>query len=72
MLTPEQEFDIMKLVLDKFLWIGAIILLYGGWVMLGGTAQDITDSLLIIAAGAIILIAMLVLLVRDYEWAKRG
>lgn len=72
MLTPEEEFDIMKLVLDKFLWIGTIILLYGGWIMLKGTREAITDSLLIIAAGAIILILMLVLLVRDYEWAKRG
>ena len=67
--TPQQEFDMMKLVLDKFLWIGMIIVLYGFYLM--AVKTDITDSLLMIAAGAVVFIIFIVLLVRDYEWAKK-
>jgi len=67
--TPQQEFEMMKLVLDKFLWIGTVIVAYGFYLM--AVKTDITDSLLMIAAGAIVFIIFIVLLVRDYEWAKK-
>ena len=68
--TSQQEFDMMKLVLDKFLWIGTIIVLYGFYLM--AVKTDVTDSLLMIAAGAIVFIIFIILLVRDYEWAKKA
>jgi len=33
-LTGAEEFDIMKLVLDKFLWLGFGIMAYGLFLML--------------------------------------
>lgn len=68
--TSQQEFEMMKLILDKFLWIGTIIVLYGFYLM--AVKTNVTDSLLMIAAGAIVFIIFIVLLVRDYEWAKRA
>ncbi len=32
-MTEQQEFEIMKLVLDKFLWLGFIVM---GWGMYSG------------------------------------
>ena len=32
-LTQQQEFEIMKLVLDKFLWLGFAVMAYGVWNM---------------------------------------
>jgi len=68
--TPEQEFEMMKLVLDKFLWIGVVIMVYGAYLM--AVKADIADSLLMIAASIIIFIIFIVLLIRDYEWTKRA
>ena len=68
--TPEQEFEMMKLVLDKFLWLGLVIMVYGTYLL--AVKADITDSLLMIAAGIVVFIIFIALLVRDYEWAKRG
>ena len=70
-LTPEQEFEMMKLVLDKLLWIGTIILLYGLFVLLRGGWDAIVDSASIIVVSVIVFIIFVVMLVRDYEWAKR-
>ena len=36
-LTTQQEFEIMKLVLDKFLWLGFIIMGYGVYQMFTST-----------------------------------
>jgi len=68
--SSQQEFEMMKLILDKFLWIGAAIVLYGFYLM--AVKTDVVDSLLMIAAGAIVFIIFIVLLVRDYEWAKKA
>lgn len=70
-LTPEQEFEMMKLVLDKLLWIGTIILLYGLFVLLKGGWDTIVDSVSILVVSVIVFIIFVVMLVRDYEWAKR-
>lgn len=71
-LSASQEFDMMKLVLDKFLWLGTLVLGYGLWLMLTGGFAALADSLLVMAAGAIIFILFITLLIRDYEWAKRA
>ncbi len=68
-LTPEQEFEMMKMVFDKLLWIGVVIILYGGYQM--AVKADVLDSLLFLAAGIVIFIIFIVLLIKDYEWAKR-
>ena len=66
-LTATEEFEIMKLVLDKFLWIGVIIMLYGLWQMVQKTVQE---GLLFIIAGAIVLVIFAIIIIKEYEIIK--
>ena len=65
--TPTEEFEIMKLVLDKFLWLGVAIMAFGLYRIFSGT--DMSGFSLIII-GAIILVIFLILLVKEYEIVK--
>ncbi|HLC70775.1 MAG TPA: hypothetical protein VJI32_02145 [Candidatus Nanoarchaeia archaeon] len=67
-MTEEQEFEIMKLVLDKFLWLGFIVM---GW----GMYTAISDSMILpglwyMIAGAVLLILFMVIIVKEYEILK--
>ena len=64
-LTDQQEFEIMKLVLDKFLWLGMGIMAYGAYVMISTTM--ITEGIPYIIIGAVLLIAFMILIIREYE-----
>ncbi|MBI2666063.1 hypothetical protein HYX13_00465 [Candidatus Woesearchaeota archaeon] len=64
-MTEEQEFEIMKLVLDKFLWLGFIVM---GW----GMYTSIRDSTILpglwyMVAGAVVLFLFTVIIVKEYE-----
>jgi len=63
-LTSQQEFEIMKLVLDKFLWIGFIVMGLGMYQMFTAT---ITIGLAWMLVGAILLLLFMVLIVKEYE-----
>ena len=64
-MTGQQEFDIMKLVLDKFLWLGFIVM---GWGMYQSLSQeDILAGLWFMIAGAILLLLFMVIIVKEYE-----
>lgn len=63
-LTKDQEFDIMKLVLDKFLWLGFGVMAFGLYKMF---LLEYMNGLLIIVTGAIILIILMCMIVREYE-----
>jgi len=67
-MTEQQEFEIMKLVLDKFLWLGLIIMLFGVYKMV--TQQLIVEGFYYIIGGAVALIVFLVLIVKEYEIIK--
>lgn len=67
-MTEQQEFEIMKLVLDKFLWLGLIIMVYGLYKMV--TMQQTVEGLYYIIGGAAALIVFLVLIVKEYEIIK--
>ena len=67
-LTKQEEFEIMKLVLDKFLWLGTAIIAYGFYKMLTGTTMGWGFTILI--AGAILLILFAFILVREYEFMR--
>ena len=58
----------MKLVLDKFLWLGTAIIAYGFYKMLTGTTMGWGFTILI--AGAILLILFAFILVREYEFMR--
>jgi hypothetical protein len=67
-LTRQEEFDIMKLVLDKFLWLGFGIMIFGLYSM--AVLYDVTRGFWFMIAGAIILIVFLILIVKEYELIK--
>ena len=70
-MTHEEEFDIMKLVLDKFLWLGVGIMAFGFYKLVTLT-EDLTYGLLLLGAGAIILIIFITLLVKEYNFLSRN
>ncbi|NQV09488.1 hypothetical protein HQ529_06580 [Candidatus Woesearchaeota archaeon] len=69
-LTQTEEFEIMKLVLDKFLWLGFIIMGYGMYVMVAQPGSTIMKGLSIMIAGAIVLLLFMILIVKEYEVIK--
>lgn len=69
-LTRQEEFEIMKLVLDKFLWLGFIVMAFGMYTMITATTNAITRGLGFMVAGAIVLILFMILIVREYEIVK--
>ena len=66
-LTDQQEFEIMKIVLDKFLWLGTFIMIFGLWGLFSGA---ILPGIAFIAIGAIVLVLFLILIVKEYEIIK--
>ena len=66
-MTEQQEFDIMKLVLDKFLWLGFGIMAFGLYEML---TKTVSDGIYYIIAGIVVLIMFLVIIVKEYEIIK--
>ena len=68
-LTQEQEFDIMKMVLNKFLWLGFVVMALGMYIMIF-SAERIFKGLSLLIVGAIILILFTILIVREYEIIK--
>lgn len=67
-LTISEEFEIMKLVLDKFLWVGIVLMLYGIYLIL--ERQDLVSSLYFFIASIVILIAFMYLIIKEYEISK--
>ena len=63
-LTQSEEFEIMKLVLDKFLLLGTAVMGVGLWQMFD---KSISTGLSWIVLGAIILVLFLVIVVKEYE-----
>jgi hypothetical protein len=67
-MTEDQEFQIMKLVLDKFLWLGFIVM---GWGMYQSLSQaSIEAGLWYMISGAVLLILFLIIIVKEYEILK--
>ncbi len=66
-LTAQQEFEIMKLVLDKFLLLGFIIMAYGLYQIF---AVSVPIGLSWIIAGAVVLVLFMVIIVKEYEIIK--
>lgn len=63
-LTEQQEFEIMKMVLDKFLWLGFGIMAYGLYLMYAAT---VPIGLSWMIAGAVILLIFTWVIVKEYE-----
>lgn len=68
-LTRSEEFEIMKLVLDKFLWLGFGIMAYGFYQMVKVVPNFVT-GIWVMVGGAIILLLLTMILIREYEFMK--
>lgn len=67
-MTEQQEFEIMKLVLDKFLWLGFIVM---GWGMYTSIKDSsVLPGLWYMVAGAILLVLFMIIIVKEYEIVK--
>jgi hypothetical protein len=63
-LSHQEEFEIMKLVLDKFLWLGFVIMSFGLWRFF---ENDWTGGVSLVIAGGVVLALFLVIIVKEYE-----
>lgn len=67
-MTEQQEFEIMKLVLDKFLWLGFIVM---GWGMYESLSKsNLMAGIWYLIAGAVILLLFMIVIVKEYEVVK--
>jgi len=66
-LSPQEEFQIMKLVLDKFLWFGFGIMAFGLYISLTST---FLNGMWYMVAGALILLAFMYIIVKEYEFMR--
>jgi len=69
-MTHEEEFEIMKLVLDKFLWLGVGIMAFGFYKMIS-LRESLGYGLSVLTAGAVLLIVFIIILVREYNFLGR-
>ncbi|MFP4117412.1 MAG: hypothetical protein ACLFTR_00655 [Candidatus Woesearchaeota archaeon] len=69
-LSHDQEFEIMKLVLDKFLWVGLGVMVYGIWRLVTGGLDALTQGLAFVLVGAIVLMLFMYLLVKEFEFIQ--
>jgi len=63
-LSASEEFEVMKLVLDKFLWIGTAFAAVGLFITITG---DFTQGMYLLLIGALIFIIFAGIVVREFE-----
>jgi len=64
-LSKNQEFEIMKMVLDKFLWLGFIVMGWGVWRIIADNSYD--PGIYFLFTGIVVLIIFLVVIIKEYE-----
>ncbi len=68
-LTRQEEFDILKLVLDKFLLLSVFLLALGLYNIINASTNLIV-GLAVMLGGVVLLIILTIILVREYEFIK--
>jgi hypothetical protein len=63
-LTHDEEFQVMKLVLDKFLWLGTAFI---GWGLYQSVARTFLDGLWYLIAGAMIMLVFAWIVISEFE-----
>jgi hypothetical protein len=69
-LTQQEEFEILKLVLDKFLWLGFIIMGIGFYQLAFVGWEELWRAIAFVVTGIVLLVLFVVLLVKEYEVLK--
>jgi hypothetical protein len=67
-MTLEQEFEILKLVLDKYLWLGTGVMVFGLYKIV--IDPNIFQGIALILTGTVLLGLFLWIIVREYEFLK--
>jgi hypothetical protein len=68
-ITRQEEFEIMKLVMDKFLWLGVLIMSYGFYRIVA-LSESFWYGLSVLVTGAIILLLFMWILMKEYNYVK--
>ena len=68
-LTDQQEFEILKLVLDKFLWIGVLIMGFGFYRLITAI-EGFWQNLFTLIAGVVVMLLFTWILMKEYHIAK--
>lgn len=68
-LTRQEEFDVLKIVLEKFLLLSVFLLAYGLYKIME-VAGNMLIGLSIMLGGVILLIIFAAILVKEYEFIK--
>lgn len=68
-LTKSEEFDIMKIVLDKFLLLSVLIMALGLY-MIVSSVQDFAFGFSVLGVGAIIMVIFAMILVKEFNFLQ--
>ena len=67
-LSAQQEFEILKLVLDKYLWLGTGVMVYGLYKIVA--ESNFPQGIAWIVVGSVLLLLFMWLIVKEYEILK--
>jgi hypothetical protein len=67
-LTRQEEFDILKIVIDKFLLLGIFLLGFGLFKIID--TADFVLGLTVILGGVVLLVILTIIFVKEYEFIK--
>ncbi len=68
-ITKQEEFEILKLVLDKFLWLGVFIMGYGFYLIVT-LSESFWYGISVLSVGALILLLFVWILMKEYNYVK--
>lgn len=66
-LNREEEFQIMKIVLDKFMWLALVVIGYGFYKMI---TYGPVYGLIIIVCGAFLMLVFMWMIIKEYNYMK--
>jgi hypothetical protein len=66
-LTQNEEFEIMKIVLDKMILLGILIIFFGIYKLVEG---NLPTAIGLLSGGSAILVLFVVLMIKEYEVQK--
>lgn len=70
MITKSEEFEILKLVLDKFLWVGVFLMLYGFYRIVH-LNENFWFGFSVLVGGAFLMMLFMWILMKEYNYVKR-
>ncbi|MFC1697451.1 hypothetical protein ACFL1H_03910 [Nanoarchaeota archaeon] len=66
-LTRQEEFDIMKIVMDKFMWLSIVLIGIGIYNMV---LAQIYNGAWFLGIGVVLMILFMIVTIQEYEWIR--